>query len=112
MITMKKTLIFFMLLNLISCGVQKIPLSELHTLEPVKLYETTNDFINNQHMGIDVGVLIKDKSIQHITTKGVFDLKTGEVSKKGGSAWAIEYNNEHYFNQDNRKTNKIITEQG
>lgn len=95
---MKQTTLIFALLILTSCGVQKVPLNELHTLEPVKLYETSNDFLNNQPMESDLGVLVKDKGHQHVTTKGVFDLKTGEKSKKGISAWAIEYNDNRYFN--------------
>ena len=95
---MKLTTLFFALLILTSCGIKKVPLNELHTLERVKLYETSNDFLNKQPMEIELGILIKDKSDQHITSKGVFDLKTGEISKKGISAWAIEYNDEHYFN--------------
>lgn len=95
---MKKTILFFALLILTSCGVQKIPLNQLHTLEPVKLYETSNDFLNKQPMEKELGILVKDKSDQHITTKGIFDLKTGEKSKSGISAWAIEYNNNYYFN--------------
>ncbi|MBI6120410.1 hypothetical protein [Salegentibacter maritimus] len=95
---MKHTILFFALLILTSCGVQKVPLNELHTLEPVKLYENSNDFLNKQPMEKELGILVKDKSDQHITTKGIFDLKTGEKSKNGISAWAIEYNKDHYFN--------------
>ncbi len=95
---MKKITLLLSLLILTSCGIQKVPLTELHTLEPVKLYETTNDFINNQSKILNAGILVKDKSNQHITIKGVFDLNTGEKIKKGISAWAIEYNEGHYFN--------------
>lgn len=95
---MKQTALFFALLILTSCGVQKVPLNELNTLEPVKLYETSNDFLNKQPMAIELGVLVKDKSDQHLTVKGIFDLKTGEISKRGISAWAIEYHDGHYFN--------------
>ena len=49
-------------------------------------------------MEIELGVLVKDKSDQHITTEGLFDLKTGERHKKGLSAWAIKYNEANYFN--------------
>lgn len=85
-------------LFLTSCGVQKVPLDEIHTLEPVKLYKTSMDFRNKQPMEKEFGVLIKDKSNQHLKTKGIFDLKTGEKVKRGASAWAIEYKNERYFN--------------
>lgn len=95
---MKQTTLIFALLLLTSCGVQKVPLNELHTLEPVKLYETSNDFLNKKPMKNELGVLVKDKGNQHITTKGVFDLTTGVRSKKGISAWAIEYNDNLYFN--------------
>lgn len=95
---MKKNILFLMLILLASCGPQKIKLSELHTLEPIKLFETSTDFLNQRAMGTELGVLITDKSDQHITTKGVFDLKTGEVNNKGLSAWAIEYKDERYFN--------------
>ncbi len=95
---MKQSILFYAMLILTSCGVQKVPLNELHTLEPVKLYETSNDFLNKQSLENELGILIKDKSDQHITTKGVFDLNTGEKSKRGISAWAIEYNDNHYFN--------------
>lgn len=95
---MKHRSLFLTFLILTSCGVQKIPPSELHTLEPVKLYETSNDFLNKQIMESEWGVLVKDKSDQHITIKGIFNLNTGEKNRKGISAWAIEYNDENYFN--------------
>lgn len=95
---MKQPLLFFILITLTSCGVQKVPLTELHTLQPVKLYETSTDFINKEPMDSQLGILLKNISNQHITTKGVFDLKTGKRDKKGISAWAIEYNDNNYFN--------------
>lgn len=76
----------------------KIPLHELSTLDPVKLYETTTDYIKKQPMNLNAGVLIKDKSDQHITIKGIYDLKTGEKIDRGISAWALEYNDSNYFN--------------
>lgn len=95
---MRKTALVLSLLILVACGVQKIPQSELDTLEPVKLYETTNDYLNRQPMEVDAGVLIKDKSDQHITIKGIFDLNTGLKVDRAISAWALEYNHSNYFN--------------
>ncbi|MEP6262876.1 MAG: hypothetical protein ABJ092_14965 [Gillisia sp.] len=95
---MKKILFILSILTLMSCGTQKIALNELHTLDPVTLYETTNTYLNDKPMNVDAGVLIKDKSNQHITIKGIYDLKTGEKIEKGISAWALKYKDENYFN--------------
>ena len=95
---MKKTVLILCLLSLISCGVSKVPTEELHTLDAVSLYETTDDYLNRKPMAVDAGVLIKDQSDQHITIKGIFDRKTGEKIDKGISAWAMEYKDENYFN--------------
>ena len=95
---MKKIYLIVCILTLISCGTQKISLNELHTLDPVKLYASTEDYLKKQPMNVDAGVLIKDKSNQHITVKGIFDLKTGEKIDKGISAWALEYKDANYFN--------------
>lgn len=95
---MKVINLFVLLFLMTSCAAKKIPLSEIHTLVPVELYENTDDFLNKKVMQADLGILIKDQSDQHITTKGIYDLKTGEKSKKGASAWVMKYNNENYFN--------------
>ncbi|GAB7256487.1 hypothetical protein [Polaribacter sp. OB-PA-B3] len=93
---MKKTIILLTILITTSCGIQKIPSTELHTLEPAKLYETTEDYISNK--SVEAGILIKERSNQHIKIKGVFDLNTGIKIKRGMSAWIIEYNGNKYFN--------------
>ncbi|WP_372920406.1 hypothetical protein [Salegentibacter sp.] len=95
---MKKALLILCLLSLMSCGVSKVPTDELHTLDSVTLYETTDDYLNKKPMALDAGVLIKDQSDQHITIKGIFDKKTGEKLKKAISAWAMEYRDNNYFN--------------
>lgn len=95
---MKRIAFFLCLLSLASCGVQKIPLNELDSLDAVTLYETTSDYLNKQHMQVDAGVLIKEQSKQHITIKGIFDRKTGEKIDKAISAWALEYRDDNYFN--------------
>lgn len=93
---MRKATLLITLLILTSCGV-KIPLSELHTLEPIKAYETSNDFLAKKPMTAKLGVFVMEKSKQHITTKGIFNLDTGKINKMGESAWAIEYKGENYF---------------
>lgn len=95
---MKKIALILFVLSLASCGIKKIPLSELDTLDSVELYETTTDFLNKQPMTDNAGVLIKDQSDQHITIKGIFDKKTGEKIDKGISAWALKYKDNNYFN--------------
>lgn len=95
---MKRLISIVTILFISSCGVQRVPVDELNTLEPITLYETSEDFLNKKSMDVNLGILIKDKSPQHITTEGVFDLTTGEKSKKGISAWAINFNSENYFN--------------
>lgn len=95
---MKRIFLLFTILLLVSCGVKKVPQNELGLLKPVKLYETTETFQNNHPMDVNAGVLLKDQSDQHITIKGIFDLKTGEKIDKGISAWAMEFNGENYFN--------------
>lgn len=95
---MKKSAWILGLLIFASCSVQKIPLSELDTLEPVKLYETTEDYLKKQPMKVEAGILIKDKSDQHITITGLFDRNTGLQIDRGLSAWALEYNDYNYFN--------------
>lgn len=95
---MKKIVLILSVFSLLSCGVKKIPLNELHTLEAVKLYETTEQYLKEQPMNVDAGVLLKDQSDQHISIKGIFDKKTGEKIDRGISAWALEYKDENYFN--------------
>ncbi|PRX47309.1 hypothetical protein [Salegentibacter salegens] len=95
---MKKIAFCLCILSLASCGVQRIPLNELDTLEPVTLYETTSDYLNKKPMRVDAGILVKDQSTQHITIKGIFNRKTGEKIDKAISAWAMEYRDNNYFN--------------
>jgi hypothetical protein len=85
-------------LIVISCQVLKVPLDELDKLEKVMLYETTQDYLDNKPMRVQVGVLIEEKSQQHITIKGIFDSKTGLIMKKELSAWALKYEGQNYFN--------------
>lgn len=81
-----------------SCEVQKLPTDQLSNLKPVKLYDTTEDYLNRKAREVDAGVLIKNQSNQHVTIKGFFDLKTGIKIHRGISAWAIEYDSSRYFN--------------
>ncbi len=95
---MKKISLLVCILSFISCGTQRVALNELHTLDPVKLYETTGDYLQRKPMNVQAGVLIKDQSNQHVTVKGIYDLRTGEKIDKGISAWAMEYKDDNYFN--------------
>lgn len=95
---MKRIAFFLCLLSLASCGVQRIPLNELDTLEPVTLYETTSDYLNKKPMQVDAGILVKDQSTQHITIKGIFNRKTGEKIDTAILAWAMEHGDHNYFN--------------
>lgn len=95
---MKKATFIILALILMSCGVKKVPLSELDTLDSVKLYKTTTAYLEEQPMNVNAGVLIKDQSDQHITIQGIFDKTSGEKIDKAISAWALDYNNNTYFN--------------
>ena len=95
---MKRILLLLTIFLFASCGVQKVPLNELSSLKPVKLYETTEDYLNNRPMNLNAGILLKDQSEQHLTVKGIFDRQTGKKIKAGLSAWALEFNDTNYFN--------------
>ncbi|MDH4461609.1 MAG: hypothetical protein QE277_09315 [Flectobacillus sp.] len=95
---MNKLFFALILFLMFSCEVQKLPADQLSNLKPVKLYDTTEDYLNRKAREVDAGVLIKNQSNQHITIKGFFDLKTGLAIKRGISAWAIEYDSSRYFN--------------
>jgi len=96
---MKKLLTLVVLINLLyACGPQKATLTEIQTSKPVKLYETTKDYLNNNPMDVHVRAVIKDSSKQHITVKKFIDAETGLKNKKALSAWALNYNGKNYFN--------------
>lgn len=95
---MKKLFFVSILYLLFSCEVQKLPADQLSNLKPVKLYDTTEDYLNRKAREVEAGVLVKNESHQHITINGFFDLKTGVEIKRGISAWSIEYNGFNYFN--------------
>lgn len=95
---MNKLFFALVLFLMFSCEVQKLPADQLSNLKPVKLYDTTEDYLNRKAREVDAGVLIKNQSNQHITIKGFFDLKTGIKIHRGISAWAIEYDSSRYFN--------------
>lgn len=95
---MKKLFFVSILYLLFSCEVQKLPANQLSNLKPVKLYDTTEDYLHRKAREVDAGVLVKNESHQHVTINGVFDLKTGVEIKRGISAWSIEYNGFNYFN--------------
>lgn len=91
-----KSLILILSLFIFSSGsAQKIPLDDL---VPVKLYKTTEDYVNKKPMSINAAVLIKEESRQHIKIKNIYDLNTGKKINKILSAWAIDYKGEIYFN--------------
>src|SRR5690606_5695080 len=95
---MKRILLLFGILLFTSCGVQKVKQNELSLLKPVKLYETTEAYLNDRPMNAGAGILVKDQSDQHVTVKGIFDLNSGEKIDRGISAWAMEYDGNKYFN--------------
>lgn len=95
---MKYAVLFLSFFIFVSCGVQKIPLDELDTLIPVKLYATSNEYIQKTPMAVIAGVLTKEASRQHIKIKGFFDLNTGKKLNDVRFAWAIEYKGGVYFN--------------
>ncbi len=95
---MKKIIFFLSIITFTSCEVQKLAVSEVNNLQPITLYETTSDYLLKKPMQVNAGILIKNQSNQHITIKGVYDLKSGIKVKGGSSAWAFEYKGNHYFN--------------
>lgn len=91
-----KYLILILSLFIFSLGnAQKIPLDDL---VPVKLYKTTEDYVNKNPMDINAAVLIKEESRQHIKIKNIYNLNTGKKINKILSAWAIEYKEGLYYN--------------
>lgn len=91
-------ILFFGFIFITSCEVYKVPLNQLNKLEPVVIYETTEDYINKKPMNVEAGILIATKSHQHVDLKGIFNINTGQKINKASSAWAIEYKNDIYFN--------------
>ncbi len=94
---MKKVGIILLLLIMSSCAAKKVTIEEIGNSKSISVYETTKDFINNV-MQLNAKIIIKEESKKHIKVSKIFDSKTELKIKNWRSFWAIEYNNELYFN--------------
>ncbi len=95
---MKKLIITFTLISLCSCGTQKASVTDIANAKPIILYETTNDFVNDNPMQIKASAIIINESNKHFTIKKIIDPISGIKIKRGISAWSIEYKGNNYFN--------------
>lgn len=68
------------------------------TQSPIKLYQTTRDFIKGTVWEVDAIALIVNESEHHIQIEKIIDSETKKTIKRGTSAWATEYKSEKYFN--------------
>lgn len=94
---MKKIIFLLVLSSIYSCGSQ-LTLREIRNAKSIIIYDTSEDYVHNNPIKINVKAVINKGSKQHISFKKIFNSDTGKIIKNWDWFWAINYEGDNYFN--------------